>query len=266
MDLNDLAPLEPAPPLKIVRLSRRNEEVEVPVFEGGEALPESAGYDVGHPISPEEQAALDLADKEWDTNQIALLDTEMQQAKRAAYELAEEAAAKAAYEAHLEDSFHSRECPLPACETVIRVKKDGDQGDVLGIGMSMAAASKLEGFLIEHLQSHNLGEWMAALQEAQEEAKKARITAYGPAHVAVAAQEGIIPGAKHRDPAKQAAVDALDARLGRSRPPSTPQEAADRDELLRARRAARRAVQPSPFDLTPAWSQNLGDGVVGIKR
>lgn len=165
--------------------------------------------------------------------------------------------------------------PLPA-----------DLGSIMG-GPSRAAleqAAEVEELLTSHLSTHTVIEWATALRKAQDEAKAARApqlsSGYVPfehterlTDIAVAYPPGMVtpqgaptPGPAQRDPERAAAVAALDARLGRGRPPADPQEAALRDQQIRESRARLRARQPSPYDLTPAWSPEQGDGTVGIKR
>ena len=141
---------------------------------------------------------------------------------------------------------------------------------LMGAGPGLAAveqAREVEQLLTEHLTTHSVLEWARALKAAQDERDAARsstgviTSGYAPP------AEGIIPGPARRDPEREAAVRALDARLGRgSPPPATPQAQEDYDNRLRAARDAKRARSLTPYDLTPQWSQDQGTGVVGIKR
>lgn len=297
MDLNNLRPPEPKP-LRVVRLSPRNEEVETEVFDGGEALPESQGFDVGHPISPEEREALIASgyseddidiigeggpefDVEGDGMDIDL--SHLDPTSRAGAEYTREvirdlqiresaAKALAEHERYVAENFHVRMCPLPTCDAGVRVAKGEDEGDVLGIGMSMKAAMQLEEELVGHLREHTLGDWMAALKEQAEMITRLSKQAFG----APVPQPGVFRASEEstqRSPEAQAAVDALDARMraqtsvhGGLRPPPPPEEAAQRDQRLRELRRQRRERQPSPYDLSPKYSADPSfSGQVGIK-
>lgn len=307
MDLNQLAPPAPAEParapLRVVRLQRdrgTTSEDGLAVFDGGEALPDSVGEDFPMPISAEErQALLDAGYSPEDVDlieQVSGAEAEddlplrtgpnaMEQAMADLLERTEIAAAKQARvlydeqqaeQAHLEATYYSRHCPLPTCDAIARVPKGSDHGDVLGLGMSMEAAAKLEGVLLGHLSSHSFGDWIAALKAQQETIDSMLTQAYATPAAGIVRQEslvaapldGMIPGPAQRSPEKQAAVDALDRRLGRGAPaPMSPQDTAARDNALREARARRRAAPPpDPYTLTPKWSSEQGDGTVGIKR
>lgn len=324
MDLNNLRPPPPESPkpLRVVRLSPRNEEVETEVFDGGESLPESQGYDVGLPMSPEEREALlaqgyteaqidgdepyavGLVDKGFDDEgdgmdiDLSHLSPEqraaaeftrdvirqlpgmplrtgpgaMDQAMRDLRIQAEAAKALAEHERYVAENFHVRMCPLPTCDAGVRVAKGEDEGDVLGIGMSMKAAMQLEEELVGHLREHTLGDWMAALKEQAEMISRLGQQAFG----APVPQPGVFRASEEstqRSPEAQAAVDALDARMrskaggtGGLRPPPPPEEAAQRDQRLRELRRQRRERQPSPYDLSPKYSADPSfSGQVGIK-
>lgn len=300
MDLNNLRPPPPESPkpLRVVRLSPRNEEVETEVFDGGESLPESQGFDVGHPISPEEREALiasgyseddiDIIGEggpEFDVDDGMDIDlSHLDPASRAGAEYTREvirdlqiresaAKALAEHERYVAENFHVRMCPLPTCDAGVRVAKGEDEGDVLGIGMSMKAAMQLEEELVGHLREHTLGDWMAALKEQAEMISRLGQQAFGGAPVP---QPGVFRAseeATQRSPEAQAAVDALDARMrskaggtGGLRPPPPPEEAAQRDQRLRELRRQRRERQPSPYDLSPKYSADPSfSGQVGIK-
>lgn len=297
MDLNALARPAPVPsyvgpddpmlrtPLRVVRLPRASTPDSQPkIFEGGEALPDSEGEDFPMPISPEEAEALRLAGIELTSDDDLPLrtgPTAMEEAMGDLLERMERDKAAELYrhqqaeQAHLEATYFSRSCPLPTCDAIARVPKDNaDDGDVLGLGMSMASAIQLEELLIEHLHGHSFGDWIAALKAQQETIDSMGRQAFATPSAGIVRQEslvsdpGLIPGPAQRSPEKQAAVDALDRRLGRGAPaPLSPQDAAARDNALREARAARRAApQPDPYTLTPKWSSEQGDGTVGIKR
>lgn len=296
MDLNQRRPAPAAPePVKkrlfAVRLEPPAAD-EPQVFNGGEALPESEGFNTPMPVSAEEREALEregYADEQDKIVGVGLVDKGFTNERpELPYDVpSREQLANAQYEAHptliphgvpedyfdknwpaapeQQDEYYLRDCPLPTCGAVIRVPKDGDEGDVLGIGMSMRAATQLEELLIDHLEEHSLGEWMAALKHYQDQQAPARPAPT--AGVVYPTETGITPGPRQRDPLRAAAVAALDARLGGNRAPATPQDAAERDAQLRARRAARREQQAktSPYDLSPRYSPDLPAGTVGIK-
>lgn len=306
MDLNNLAPAQPPAhaepartPLRVVRLPRAaTPDTEPKIFEGGEALPESQGEDFDLPISPEErQALLDAGYDGADIDLIAKSGPEVEdevinpftygqdlrlrtgsdalvKAMEDLRELAERNSAQAEYEAKqaaIEATYYSRPCPLPTCDAIARVPKGSDHGDVLGLGMSMGAAQELEHLLLTHLSTHPFGDWIAALKQLQDQLDALQTQQYvSPPQAGIVQGEagvGVIPGPAQRSPEKQAAVDALDRRLGRPATPQSPQDVAAHDAALRARRAAQRAAPPpDPYTLTPRWSSEQGDGTVGIKR
>lgn len=81
--------------------------------------------------------------------------------------------------------------------------------------------------------------------------------------------EAVIPGPPRRDPEREAAVRAVDARLGRSVGGVLPTDgltAAERDARIRAEFARKRTTNITPNDLTPRYSADTESGVVGIKR
>jgi hypothetical protein len=267
-----------------VRLGRPEPVGDVlPVFDGGEALPESDGFDEGHPISPEEQSALDweetrarldqLEQEEWEN------ETEVQAVGIVDKGFTNEPPAKP-------EGTTTHRCPVFPCNWYLDVPPVTD--DVMSLlgGVSVAKleqAQEVEQYLFSHLSEHTVVEWVAALRQAQDTAAKAieRIPYAGiqagyapltfPANsTGTVTTPGVTPGPAQRDPARAAAVAALDARLGRgtNATPRSPEEAAEIDEALRARRAARRAQPPpTPYDLTPRYSADPEfGGTVGIKR
>lgn len=299
MDLNNLRAAAPQPeprPLRIVRLGRTDggplRDLDAPgleVFDGGEALPESQGESFPLPISDEEREALeregyDVGDAMTQLRQSVAdnpdIDGQIRALAQDALIREEEKKAQAAYEAQqaeqaaIEAAYYSRHCPLPTCDAIARVPKGRDEGDILGLGMSMAAATQLEELLLEHLQSHSFGDWIAALKAQQETIDALGRSAFAAPAAGIVRQEslvsdpGIIPGPARRSPEREAAVRALDARLGsRATSPVPPEDVEAHDRALRELRARRRAQREmTPYDLTPRWSADLENGVVGIKR
>lgn len=162
-----------------------------------------------------------------------------------------------------EPEYFTRDCPLPTCQAQARVPKEGDTGDVLGIGMSIQSATTLESLLTGHLESHTLGEWVAALSYYQGGVNGAPVAAAG-----VVYPQDVTPGAAHRDPARQALVDAVDARLSGKRPTaqSSPADIKAFDDAQRANREARREFAKNMRSTIQPWSPDQGEGVVGMKR
>lgn len=264
MDLNTPVP-EPVPLRPALRAVRVQDVPEIDptlkVFDGGESLSED---------TTEDEVAVDTS---------ALLEAEAAQEEESSKEeegRLEDDVVLSWLQQHQdsqlvqnEPTLVTRRCPLPNCSADVGVMPvDGD--DVLGIGMSLQTAEDLHHAFVGHLQGHTLGQWVEALNTLHAQVQQGMQAAFGrpQTRIGLDAPVGVTPGPKERDPARAAAVAALDARLGRGAPqaPVDPQQAVDRDEQLRAARAARRAKgAPTPFDLTPKYGQDLEPGQVGIK-
>lgn len=241
MNLNDL-PDPPAPRLRAVRVKPEAvaELLELPdptleVYEGGESLGESVLEDLEEPHDfPPYDDSKTIAES---------LDEAIEQA------------AESYSKVWAREHTRSRSCPV--CPAVVSVLDEGE--DLLGIGMSLRAAEELEDEYRRHLNSHTVAEFLAKIESLQQ-AQAAR------AVVSYPAADGVVPGPAVRSPERQAAVDALDARLGKAKAPTPPVDTEAHDNALRAARAKRAAQQPTPYDLTPKWSTDQGEGVVGLKR
>lgn len=252
MDLNPRTPKR----LFAVRIPEVTEAAPDPAYEVNKvAMPPEMGESLDGQLSldfvPEDDTTPAEVDPELQEQFTAWLDEQELLAQAAARALTEPPAAE----------YFTRDCPLPTCQAQARVPKAGDSGDVLGIGMSIGSATLLENMLTEHLEGHTLAEWIAAL--AYYQGSPGVVPAAG-----VVYPDGVTPGAGHRDPARQALVDAMDARLGGKRPTaqSNPADIKAFDDAQRANREARRAFAANLRSTIPKWSADQGEGVVGMKR
>lgn len=285
MDLNAIPPSPAAAGApRLVAVRRRAEpEVEslqlpdLPVFDGGEALTGDGddGQDdaLDMPADLEEPHGFDGYRPE-ESVQDALNRTFDAVGEHPAMEphpgLVEKG--EPGYTRHL--------CPVTPCGWYLDVPPaEVDLSSLFG-GVSSAAlhqAEQVEQLLEHHLEGHSVIEWATALRAAQRKAEQAEAALHElrPAPgIRVGVDLGredavVIPGPVQRDPARAAAVAAVDRRLGRH--PATQvvldqEAAASRDDAIRAEFARKRAQTLAPTDLTPRWSQDLANGVVGIKR
>lgn len=167
-------------------------------------------------------------------------------------------------------------CPVEPCGWFMDVPPvSPDLGSLLG-GVSAAMleqAREVEERLEAHLETHSILEWTRALRTAQQERDDARqglMVQAAPAIREGYAEDGaVIPGPARRDPVREAAVRAVDARLGRNVGGTLPTDGlttAARDDFIRAEFARKRQQTLAPTDLTPRYTADLEPGVVGIKR
>lgn len=119
----------------------------------------------------------------------------------------------------------TRDCPV--CPMVIGVPDTGP--DTLGIGMSLQAANELEDEYGTHLAQHSTGEFVEKIRELQ------------------------------------ALVDADNERFSLRAPEGFTPLRERHPEVFSPKTAEPDPPPPTPFDLTPAYRQDIPDGVVGIK-
>lgn len=272
MDLSKLSRPEPVA-LRMVRV-RNDPESHAPTEVEGLDLPDLPIFDGGEEVSVEEREVEFPAEFEdhhgfppYDERKS--ISQTIEQVIKDSYALPVPVPAPRGQE----DRTARHPCIVSPCSWYLDVPEveTASVSALLGAGPGLAAveqAREVEQLLTEHLHTHSVLDWARALKAAQDERDAARsspgviTSGYAPP------ADTIVPGPVRRDSAREAAVRAMDARLGRPTSTLTP-TAAEReiyDNQLRAARDAKRARTVSPYDLTPKWSQDQEGGVVGIKR
>lgn len=250
-------------PLRVVRLSTLDTDkgglVQPEVFDGGEALPESEGVDIGHPISPEEREALEREghlgpegeyfggphDEPW---AVGIVDKGFTNESDTVV--------------YPPEGWSRHRCVLE-CGFYLDVPPT--ELGVLGTPSttSMRYQAEAEERMLVHYESeHGVQELVRALHEARQPQHR-------PAPTGVQAGfEGTTPGPARRSPEVQAAVDQMTSgRLAAARRPRTAEEKAAYDAAVTAEfERKRQEAQMDPYKLTPRYTADLDQGVVGIKR